>query len=81
MLRKVLSRVNTRRALGDCVGLEPRPLPPPLFCHGMPAPVFMIGGGGGGGFGCVANFVDSMRICNALFSPVLVGCHVQGGVE
>jgi hypothetical protein len=41
----------------------------------------MFGGGGGGGFGCVANFVDSMRICSALFSPVLVGCHVQGGVE
>jgi hypothetical protein len=46
----------------------------------MLAPV-MICGGGGGGLGFVANFVDSIRICSALFSPVLVGCHVQGGVE
>jgi hypothetical protein len=80
MLRKVLSRVNTHRAPGDCVGLEPRPLPP--FYHGPRtlAPVFMVCGGGAG-FGCVANFVDSMRICSALFSPVLVGCHWHGGVE
>jgi len=69
-------RQHAHCAQGDGVGLEFRP--PPLFLS--LAPVFMVGGGSAG-VGFVANFVDSIRICSALFSPVLVGCHVQGGVE
>jgi hypothetical protein len=40
--------------------------------------------GGGGGVGSVARCVDCMMICNASFSPVLVGSHGgsgQGWVE
>src|SRR5215469_6576852 len=37
-----------------------------------------ISGCCGGGFGGVASFVDSMRICSASFSPGLVGSHGHG---
>src|SRR5262249_62011202 len=38
-----------------------------------------ISGCCGGGFGWVARCVDSMMICSASLSPVLVGSHGDGG--
>jgi hypothetical protein len=86
MLRKVLSRVNTRTASRVIVVASGRrgrsgcSVACSYYGARTAVPVFMICGGGGG-FGCVASFVASMRSCSASFSPVLVGVHEQEGVE